>query len=172
MQVVPKANDWDEFWRTYKEEPLLTLLATGLARHDKENEISILREYPVYLHGQYIGSSDLFLNYYKDKTHFFIESKYERARWETGFIEWSEENYQKFVKETEGQLTFYIEAEKQADIKSYSVILLFYMLDFKDQKSYFDYIIRSDNYNPQPGQFYEKIPLENPEKYHTIRMAF
>lgn len=167
------ANNWEEFWRVYKEEPLLTLLATGLARKDLPNEISILREYPVYSSGIYIGACDLFLNYYKENKHFFIEAKYDRSSWETGFIDWSDENRIRFIKTVERQLKSYVEAEKDKTADSFTVVLLFYLLDFNNEDEFQKYRKRVyNNYNPPSDQFYALIPAKNPKESPYKKFGF
>ncbi len=175
-ELFEKANNWTEFWRVYKEEPLLSLLATGIARSDSEGKISVLREYPVYSNGSYVGRSDLFLNYYEEGIHFFIEAKYERARWETGFLEWSDENRASFIKEVNTQLSTYVEAEKSSEAESYSVILLFYVLDFKHEVDFRRYKNIVENCELPNNQLLAFVPAKNPtdspyQKFGVIEIA-
>ncbi|GAA4316751.1 hypothetical protein [Flaviaesturariibacter amylovorans] len=168
--LFEQANNWEEFWRIYKEQPLLTLLATGLSRADSQRALSILREYPVYQGGDFIGSSDLFLNYHVEKRHFYIEAKYERARWETGFVMWSDENFQKFLKETSYQLDSYIEAEHDKNFESYSVVLLFHIVDFKKEEDFEAYRALALKTPLSLESFYAFIPARNPNNspYNTF----
>ncbi|MEI9933458.1 MAG: hypothetical protein WDM71_01070 [Ferruginibacter sp.] len=170
-ELFEVANEWEEFWRDYKEEPLLTLLATGLARNDSSKEISILREYPVSDSKGYVGASDLFLNYHKEQgnyykkgRHFFIEAKYKQGRWETGFIDWSEDTLLKFINEVEKQMTFYIEAERIKEVESYTVIILFYVTNFKNEGDYLDYLNKVNNYKCKENQFYALLKSNNPKE--------
>lgn len=162
--LFERANSWHEFWRVYKEEPLLTLFATGIARVDTQNEVSILREYPVFSSGQFIGSSDLFLNYFQQRIEFFIEGKYERARWETGYFQWSEDNHGLFIREVEKQVSAYIDAERNSNFRSFSVILLFNVVDFKKEIDYNEYRQLAVDKSIKKDSFYAFIPAENPEE--------
>ncbi|QGW29885.1 hypothetical protein [Phnomibacter ginsenosidimutans] len=174
--LFEKSNVWEEFWHTYKEEPLLTMMATGISRFDQDGSISIVREFPVYQNKKHIGRCDLFLNYNDNKEHYYIEAKYVKATWETGFIEWAGKENEKYLAEVRSQLYKYQEAYCNSNSLVFNCIVIFNLVGFKKKEDFDKYLIKANSQSYPNGYSYAYFHIDKPEeskyrKYYLLELA-
>jgi hypothetical protein len=173
--IFENADQYEEFWRDYKERPLISMLANGVARSDKTENISLLCEYPVYENKRFAGRCDLWIKYIKEQWQFFVEAKYITGTFQTGFLSWAEDESEKLMMLVKEQLYKYHKPMDQAENASYSINLIFHTVDFLTDTLFNEYLEKAKNHALGPNMFYCSATSDDPKasvykKYNILEV--